>query len=833
MRNRPAVKVLIPYLAGIVIADRFDFNPIYLWSLSAVLMISVFVAYKRKWFSSSSALIVLFLLFIGFFRYEIGMIPPAGIEEILYQQVEVQGVVIKSQKERSGGSSLIVKGKARSLSDPSIAMSGKISIRSWEEIFPQRYGNVVEIEGLLSQPRLPRNPGGFDYRKYLARRGIFATMNIENISDVQTVDTDGGNFFLRWVHGLREKMELVIDETMPSEGTAILTLNIPRKLLSKIVPNTFESAPFLKEMILGDRAALSPETRQAFIRTGTVHILVVSGLHVGIIAGWAFLVCNWIGKMFRLRTKSISYTLVIPVVLCYAMMIGFQSPIVRASILVILFVTATIMDRDRDLFNLLAVAALCILVYRPGAIFDAGFQLSFGVVASIVYLMPYWEKLLARIRNDKWTRHLLYRILQSIAVSWSAQIGAMLIIAHTFKRASLTGFAVNPIVVPPVGIIVPIGLATWITEPIRHSLATLLGYVNHISIYLINLPINYFSGLQWSEIPVRGFSFWHLVFSIALIVFITNLSSLLKQKRRLLISGIAIAAIFIWAMALSYDGHVLKATYLDVGQGDSIFVDLPNGRKILIDGGPYSVRFDTGKRVVAPFLQYEGVKSLDLVVSTHPHNDHAGGFTYLVQNEDNVNFWIGEVITGSYGLTTPTFQELRSRLDRRGIKYQDAQIGSIFKDDELHVEVVGPQYPDLSGDEDSRMNNNSVVLKVTYKGVSFLFASDIGEESERLLIDSGRDIRAQVLKVPHQGSEKSSSWEFLRAVQPYIGIISVGWNFFGHPSRLILGRYRWLGIKTYRTDERGAITVVTDGRRGWIKTKSGRGRGGDAEMWAL
>jgi len=820
MRNRPAVKVLIPYLAGIVIADRFDFSPMYLWILSAVFMVSVFVAYKRNWFSSSSALIVLFLLFIGFFRYEIGMIPPAGIEEMLYQQVKVQGVVIKSQKERSGGSSLIVKGKARSLSDPSMAMSGKISIRSWEEIFPQRYGDLVEIEGLLSQPRLPRNPGAFDYRKYLARRGIFATMNLEDILGVQPVGI-GGNFFLRWLDRLRGRMGSVIDNAMPSEGTAILTLNIPHKLLFKIVPSTFESAPFLKEMILGDRAALSPEARQAFIRTGTVHVLVVSGLHVGIIAGWAFLVCNWIGKMFRLRTKSISYILVIPVVLCYAMMIGFQSPIVRASILVILFVTATIMDRDRDLFNLLAVAALCILVYRPGAIFDAGFQLSFGVVASIVYLMPYWEKLLARIRNDRWTRRLLYRILQSIAVSWSAQIGAMLIIAHTFKRTSLTGFAVNPIVVPPVGIIVPIGLATCITDLIRHSLATLLGYINHILIYLISLPVNYFSGLQWSDIPVRGFSFWHLVFSIALIVFITNLSSLLKQKRRLLISSAALAATFIWAAALSYDGHVLKATCLDVGQGDSIFVDLPNGRNILIDGGLYSVKFDTGKRVVAPFLQYEGVRRLDLVVSTHPHNDHAGGLTYLVQNEDNVNFRIGEVITGSYGLTTPTFQELRSRLDRKGIEYQDAQVGSVFRNDELHVEVVGPQYPDLSGDEDSRMNNNSVVLRITYKGVSFLLASDIGEEFERKLIDSGRDIRAQVLKVPHQGSKSSSSWEFLRAVQPSIGIISVGRNFFGHPSRLILGRYRWLGIKTYRTDERGAITVVTDGRRGWIKTRFG------------
>jgi competence protein ComEC len=117
------------------------------------------------------------------------------------------------------------------------------------------------------------------------------------------------------------------------------------------------------------------------------------------------------------------------------------------------------------------------------------------------------------------------------------------------------------------------------------------------------------------------------------------------------------------------------------------------------------------------------------------------------------------------------------------------------------------------------MNENSVVLRVTYKGVSFLFAADIGEESERLLIDSGKNIKATVLKVPHQGSKTSSSWKFLRTVQPTIGIISVGWrNLFRHPSRMILGRYNWLGIKTYRTDRQGAITVVTDGRRGWVRS---------------
>jgi competence protein ComEC len=795
MKNRPAVKILIPYLAGIILADRFDLSVMYLWILSAALIISTFLAYKKRWLSSSSFLLVLCFLLIGLLRYEMAMIPPDGLGKILYQQVRVQGTVVKSQKERSGGSSLTVKGEATSIADPSVTMSGKIFIRSWEEVFSQKYGDVVEVEGELTRPRLPRNPGAFDYRKYLVRRGIFATMTVNSASNVSKIST-GGTPFLRWIYTLRGEVERIIDKSTPPK-----------------------SASVLKGVTLGDRAALSEDMYQAFLRTGTSHILAVSGLHIGIIALWTFLLCNWIRKLVGLTNISMAYIPVIPVAIVYACMVGFQTSVIRASTLVILAALGVCIYRDADIFNFLAAVALGILIYRPGAFWDAGFQLSFGAVASIAYLMPHWQRWLARIRRDKWRYRLLYRILQTAAISWSAQIGAMLIIAYTFKSASLAGVVVNLVVVPLTTVIVPIGFASCVAGLIYLPLASALGYVNHILISILSLIVSYFGGFGWSYVPIRGFSFWHIVSSIAVIVFIANLSILLKDRRRLIVAGVGVVTLLIWAAALSYDGHILEVTYLDVGQGDSAFVDLPNGGNILIDGGPYSSRYDTGERVVSPFLQHEGVSKVDLIVSSHPHNDHAGGLTYTVDN-----FRVGEAITGSYDLTTPTYEELRARLDRDGIKYHDAQVGTIFRNKELHVEVVSPEYPDVSGSKDSRMNNNSVVLRVTYKGVSFLFTGDIEAEYERRLINPGRDIKAAVLKVPHQGSKTSSSWEFLRVVQPAIGIISVGrWNMFGHPSPLILGRYRSLGIKTYRTDRQGAITVVTDGRRGWIRTMLGSG----------
>ncbi len=804
MNNRPAVKILIPYMAGIILADRLDLSLIHLWILSAVFMAAVIImavviiAYKKRWLSFGSVLLALSLLSVGFLRREAAMSPPHGFGEVIYQQVAVHGTVVESKKERSGGSSLTIEGTAVCASDPSAAMSGKIFIRSWEEIFPQKYGEVVELEGKLTRPRPPRNPGQFNYREYLARRGIFATMTVKNVSDVQAVGI-GGDPFLRWTKRLRGKIETVIDETMPAE-----------------------SASVLRGILLGDRAALPVRLYDIFLRTSTSHFLAVSGLHIGIIAGWAFLLFNWLRRLVKLKSKAIVYILVIPLVIIYASMVGFRTSVARASVLVILAVAAAIIDRDTDIFNLLAVAAMGILIYRPCAIWDAGFQLSFGAVASIAYLMPYWERWLSRIERDTWYRRWLYRILQSVAVSLSAQIGAMPIIAHTFGTASVVGVLVNPMIIPIVALIVPIGFVQSLIGLAYFPVAVILGHANHVLISMLIRIASYFAGFHFSSVPVRGFSFWHIIVFSAVIVFIANLSILLRQKRRLIIASAAVVTICIWAAALSYDGHVLKVTYLNVGQGDSMFVELPNGRNILIDGGSYSHRFDTGERVIAPFLEHKGVSKLNLIVSTHPHNDHAGGLTYTVDNFD-----VEEVLTGSYGLTTPTFNELLVRLNRKDIKYADAQVGTILRDGRIHVEVLGPRIPDISGDENTRMNNNSVVLKVSYKGVSFLFTGAIEGKSEYLFVNSARDVNAVVLKVPHQGSKTSSSWDFLRAVQPTIGVVSVGWNFYGHPSSMILGRYRWLGIKTYRTDRQGAITVVTDGRRGWIKTMYGSNfRGG-------
>ena len=812
MQKRPAVKLVIPYLAGILLADRFYFSPFYLFIIAIILIIFALITYKKRFHATSSFIIVLLFLTIGFIRYSVDMDSPKGLDDILNQQVNVKGTVLECKEELSGGSSIILSGEAVNISKPSISMKGKISIRSWDYIFPYTYGDVLEIKGEITQPKQARNPGEFDYQKYLKRRGIFATMTVYDKSDIWKIG-EGRNHFLRRVRNFRQKIQLIIDEIMPRDRPAILNdVPINWKVYDSVLSKSL-SSPVLKGVILGARESLPEELYNAFIKTSTSHIFAISGLHVGILVFWTYYAFRFIIKRFGVINKAFVYVPAIPVIILYACMIGFYTSIMRASILLIFVVMAVIINRDIDLLNILAIAALFILSLFPGSLFEIGFQLSFGTVASIAYFMLYWNS----SRKDKWYSKSLHYTAQIIAVSWSAQIGAALIIAYHFQNISLVSPIVNPIVVFLVSLIVPLGFISCIIGLIYLPLAFLFGYINH---YLLISPmisiVSYFSNFWWSVVRSPGFSLWNILAFLVLFVFIINIPGLLRQrKQKLIIAGAFTTAILIWSIALSYEGRLLKATYLDVDQGDSIFVELPGGRNILIDGGAYKERFDAGKRVIIPFLQKKGVNRINLAVLTHPHNDHVGGFIYTLEN-----IKIDEVITGSYGISTPTFDILKERFHEKGIKYRDAELGNIYKDDKLCIEVLmcGAGRFLGSKNEDICMDNNSVVFKITYKDVSFLFPGDIRQDSERYLINSQKNIGTTVLKIPHHGSSNSSNEEFLRAVNPIIGVFSVGRNNFDHPDPDVIKRYKQLKIKTYRTDLDGAVTITTDGKRGWIKT---------------
>ncbi|MGQ9609047.1 MAG: ComEC/Rec2 family competence protein [bacterium] len=875
MNNRPAVKVIIPYLAGIMLADKLNLNVNYILLLSILVIFPTIILYKKRYLVASSLMIFLIFFFIGFMRYKATVIPPYGFDKVIYQNVALEGLVIESKKERGSGSSLLVKGRTSLLSDPSVYMEGKVMVRSWEDESLSSnygYGDYIYLEGKLTQQSLPRNPGLFNYRKYLNRQSIFATININDTNQIQKIGI-AGNAFLRLVKKLRESILWVADEITPNREI----LGVSRQ----------ESFALLIGLILGEREEISNERYTDFIRTSTAHILAVSGFNFAILFGWFILLFDLIRKFlisinirstfFENKTKS--YFFAFPVILIYACLVGPKYSVIRAFIFISIFILSILVNRDPDYFNDLAFAGLSVLIFLPGALWEVSFLLSFGTVASITYLIPFWQSWLVKINYEKWPKKVLYRILQAFAVSLSAQIGAGLIIANTFNTFSLSGILINPIIIPIVSLATPLGFASCLIGTMFLPFAKVLGFVNHIFICLLYKIIEIFANIPYSYflVPANWFSLPMVIFYVSLIVFLVQIpkrfifrtalpelkdelfkifedkgifipqnedildqgekwivnsgnkifiAKKVKQRletekeksmldvyvrKRLFILSIVVITIFMCAISIVYDGKVMKVTYLDVGQGDSAFVKLPDGTNMLIDGGAYSKNFDSGSRVVAPFLERNGINKLDFVVASHPDNDHIGGLTYIV---DNIK--VKKVITGFYGLESPTSNSLVERLNQKNIDYNNASIDNIYTKGNIKIDSLNQgNYGFLN----SQMNNNSVVIKITFKDTSFLFTGDIQEEAEQKLINSVNDLKTTVIKVPHHGDEASSSFKFLRATQPKVAVISVGYkNHYGHPSRMTLGRYKYYGIKTFRTDFDGAITIITDGRYGWVKT---------------
>jgi competence protein ComEC len=318
-----------------------------------------------------------------------------------------------------------------------------------------------------------------------------------------------------------------------------------------------------------------------------------------------------------------------------------------------------------------------------------------------------------------------------------------------------------------------------------------------------------------------------------------------REKRKAIIIALAIISFCIWYSAIQPGGNFLEVTFLDVGLGDSAFVRFPNGKpnfsfkkkslikrntmekkffhNILIDGGPTTPEYDTGERVIAPFLRHKGIRKIDTVILTHPHNDHAGGLEFILKN-----FQVNQIIgIHDRDIPIPIHRELRAIAMEKHIDYRPGSPGSFSISSEYRtsqpafyeIENLNPVDTNFADFSQSSINNNSMVLKIRFGQISFLFAGDIETQAEYAMLNSGADLQADILKAPHHGSNTSSSEGFLNAVNPVFAVISSGeQSRFNFPSEVVLNRYKRRGIKLLQTGKSGAITIVTDGQRVWVKT---------------
>jgi competence protein ComEC len=698
-----------------------------------------------------------------------------------------------------------------------------------------RAGERVEI---LARARLVRNfgdPGAFDYRGALQQQGIDLTATLRNPALMQTLPGPA----LKLSHYLARVRGRLLND------------------LDDMLSPAEDRAAIARAMLLGDRSFLDSQQAEFFRETGAFHVLVVAGLHVGVLAVFLF----WTGKKLRMPIAARAL-LTISALGLYVAIIEDRPPILRTALMAAIYLLARALFRRVSLLNAVGLAAVVILLFRPSEIAQASFQLSFlaaVIIAGIAEPLlertaePYRRALdhlgditrdgshapkAAEFRIDlravsAWLRSLLpsklgrycdqivvmpcrigLRVWQLAVLSVALQIGMLPLMARDFHRVSFIAPIANIPAVLLTSLVVPFGFASLAFAAVWRTFGIVLGRALSLLIAMLVASIHWFARLPSSSIRVPSPPLPLLVCFFAATLILS--AAILTNRRWGAWIGLAIvlvsaSLIVIYPFGPRLQPGRLEVTVLDVGQGDSIFVAFPDGRTMLVDAGGLPgtnyIRgmrpgLDIGEDVVSPFLWSHGLKRIDTVVLTHAHEDHLGGMPAVLRN-----FRVGELWVGR-DEDTPGYRRVLAEARARKVSVTHRLRGEEFDWDGVRVNVLWPD----SSDPARALNDDSLVLRLQDGKDSFLLTGDIERAVERSILTNGDELATNFLKVPHHGGKTSSTPAFLDATHPSIAAISAGEaNPFGHPSPGTIERILAGGTRLYRTDRDGAITASTDG----------------------
>lgn len=695
--------------------------------------------------------------------------------------------VIDEPRMNNGRTKLLVSIISLSNEFDSIEVDGK----AYVSIFPDKrmketpkeitYGSFISVKGILQSPSDERNPGEFSYRQYLALNNIFATISVFGYSKISVSDFREGNFFF----------ENII---FPSKDFVVRTIRTVMK---------GDEANFLIGLLLGDRTEISEEIKSAFMNTGTIHVLAVSGSHVVLVAEIIFVIVG----LLRFSRKP-KILIAIAALIYYMFLTGATPSVVRATLMIVILYIGKLFEERTDVYNVLGVSAIIILLIEPKQLFDVGFQLSFSAVFSIVYFYPKLNALIPKIPEPLEEFKIMNWLWQLFAVSLAAQIGTLPFTAFYFGKVSIVSLFANLIVVPIVGLIVTIGLCGALLGILSMWIAAFFSEVNNLlAIFTLNF-VKWAEQVPFAIVNTATFGLKETLLYSALIGFLFNIGNKLIQKK-IIFASIIIVNILLLNSLFHSSANNLRITFLDVGQGDGAVIQFPTGEVIVVDAGPRTNDFDAGEKSVAPFLRRNGISTIDAIITTHPHADHLGGVPYLMKH-----FSVTQIIDADQFAQTNLFYEYN--LLRKKEEHLTVKAGIIFPVGNARMYFLHPtkQFIDVdSSNGFSDLNESSIVFKLHYGSTSFLFTGDAETEAEGHLVNSFQDfLVSDVLKAGHHGSSTSSSEYFVASVKPKHVIVSVAkFNKFRHPSKRVIERFRSFGASVYRTDVDGAIILESDG----------------------
>ena len=666
------------------------------------------------------------------------------------------------------------------------------------------------------------------------------------------------------------KCHIFAAQTWAAARLLAYTRSAPNRRLPAALRLTPDDAGMLNAMLFGDRTRLTHTLRLGFERTGSFHLFVVSGMHVALLAGLLF----FLFRRLHLR-DGLATLLTLALIAAYALLTGFGIPVQRALLMTAVFLAARLLSRGRNTLNALGAAALAVLLLSPRALFEASFQMTFLAIVAIAGIaMPLGERSFlpyaraARNLRDPWrdtalpprlahfrimlrlwsealadSIHPRLRALPSAFVRFTLYVAALALIgliaeavmvlpmALYFHRATVFALPANLLSIPLVGILAPLGLATFLASLLSPYLAALPAAALALLLHAVTSAIQHISHAQAADLRVPGPTLPRALVAVACVAFCCWA---IRRSRAFLLAALAAlplaAALVLWPSPPAVHPNTLEVTAIDVGQGDSLLVVAPTGRTMLIDaGGPTGAAanaenarglgssdqaFDIGEQVVSPYLWSRQFRSLDIVALTHAHSDHMGGMPAILRNFRPRELWL------SVDPNSAPYRALLAEAAALGIKVRHLRAGDALAFDTIAIHVLAPT--PAYANPGPPINNDSLVLRLQYGQSSALLEGDAEAPSEHQMVAtalSGNPAAAlgpdTLLKVGHHGSRTSTTPEFLSLVNPQAAVISVGaQNTFGHPRPEIIARLAAAHTRLYRTDRFGLTTflLTPDGR---------------------